>query len=374
MRITKLETFHVRPRWLFLKVHTDAGIVGLGEPILESRAKTVEAAVHELGRVIVGQDPRRVEHLYQVMTKSTFYRVGPILTSAISGVEQALWDILGKHLNVPVHQLLGGAVRDKIRVYPHVRVDPAHSDFAAELKRIMTTPGEYTAYKFGPNLASRFIESQAVLEEAAARVAAIRELLGPRIDLALDFHGRLSPANSRRFARMVEPYFPMFIEEPVLPGDTRALRDIATSTPIPVATGERLFTRAQFQDVIEQEAVAVVQPDLSHCGGIFEGRKIAAMAETRNIAVAPHCPLGPICFAASLQLAACTPNFLIQEMVTRGEDYLKTPFEVRDGYIPVPTGPGLGIELDEEKLKAGIWEGTWDSPAWHLEDGSRAEW
>lgn len=369
MKITRLELFHVRPRWLFLKLHTDAGLVGLGEPILEGRAQTVETAVRELGRMIVGQDPRRIEHLWQLMYRCTFYRGGPVLTSAISGIEQALWDILGKHLNVPVYQLLGGAVRDKVRLYG--RLNPRDDE---QTIRQAHERGRFTAYKFSWNGPMRLIETPATLEAIAAGAARLRQAIGPAVDLALDCHGRTTPAVAIRLARLMEPAGLMFMEEPVLPGDTLALKRISASTTIPIATGERLFTRWQFQDVIEQEAVAILQPDLSHVGGIFEARKIAAMAESRNLAVAPHCPLGPIALAASIQFAACTPNFLCQEHVTLGETYLKQPFVAQDGYVPIPTAPGLGVELDDEKVQAGLFAGDWDTPQQTLEDGSIAEW
>jgi galactonate dehydratase len=372
MKITRLEMFHVRPRWLFLKMHTDVGIVGLGEPIMEARALTVETAVREMERWLIGQDPRRIEHIWQTLYRSAFYRNGPVLTSALSGVEQALWDILGKSLGVPVYQLLGGRVRDKIRMYGWIRGVIAE-EYINAIKGSMREHG-FTAYKMGPIPAMRMIETPAAMARIVEFVAAVRQAAGDEIDIGIDFHGRTSPALARRLCRMIEPYHPMFVEEPVLPGDTLALKELSRATTIPIATGERLFTRWGFQDIIEQEAVAIIQPDLSHAGGILEVRKIAAMAESRNIAVAPHCPLGPIALAASLQLAACTPNFLCQEHVTLGETYLKEPFKVVNGYIDVPTKPGLGIELDDEKVQAGLFDGKWDNPKWWLEDGSFAEW
>lgn len=376
MKITKLETFHVKPRWLFLKVHTDAGIVGVGEPIVEGRALTVEAAVREMERMIRGEDPRRIEHLWQKMFRGTFYRGGPVLCSAVSGIEQALWDILGKSLNVPVWQLLGGRVRDRIRLYGRIGVDREGDAVAGIQKTLREAP--FTAYKMGVhgqfNGAFRQLETMEAVERAVEDVRIVRETVGKQIDIAIDFHGRISPPLAKQLCRGMEPYHPLFVEEPVLPGDTLALKEISRSTTIPIATGERLFTRWQFQEIIETEAVAVIQPDISHAGGIFELRKIAAMAESRNITIAPHCPLGPITLAASLQIAACTPNFICQEHVTLGEDYLKQPFVVKEGYVDVPTGPGLGIELDDEKVKAGIYPGNWETPKLSLEDGSVAEW
>ena len=372
MKITHIETVHVKPRWLFLRIHVDTGIVGLGEATLEGRSRTVETALRELEPMLIGQDPRRIEHLWQTMYRGTFYRGGPVLTSAISGVEQALWDILGKSLGVPVHQLLGGTVRDRIRVYGWIHAREGETWEQACRRALAGT--RFTAFKIGPVPASRFVETPAVVDDIAARVAVLREIAGKAIDIAVDFHGRCSGAMAIRLARLLEPYQPMFIEEPVLPGDTEGLKHVARSTTIPIAAGERLMTRWQFQELIEQRAVSILQPDLSHVGGIFEARKIAAAAEPRNMAVAPHCPLGPVALAASLQLDACTPNFLCQEHVTLGQDYLKTPFTLADGYVEVPRGPGLGIDLDDDKVEAGRFEGDWQTPRWSLEDGSFAEW
>lgn len=372
MKIVEFETLHVRPRWLFLKIHTDEGIVGLGEPTLEGRTQTVETAVHEIARYLIGEDPRQIEKHWQTIYRGTFYRGGPVLSSALSGVEQALWDILGKHLGVPVWQLLGGKVRDKIRMYGWVKGEET-GDYVENFKRSVKD-GAFTAYKLVPVPGMRMIETPDVLDRVVQNVKEVREAAPRHVDIALDFHGRTTPAVARRLARQLEPYFPMFIEEPVLPGDTAALKNIADSTVIPIAAGERLFTRWQFNDLIEQEAVAIIQPDVSHVGGIFEARKIAAMAEARNIAVAPHCPLGPIALAACLQLAATTPNHLIQEHLTLGEGYLKEPFVVEDGYIPVSEKPGLGIELDDEAVEEKDFEGDWATPHFTLEDGSFAEW
>ena len=372
MKITRFETFHVRPRWLCLRIETDNGLVGWGEPTLEGRAQTVETAVREMMRELIGQDPRRIEHHWQTLQRGGFYRGGPVLSSALSGIEQALWDILGKHLGVPVYQLLGGRVRDRIRLYGWSGGQPT-GDYVESVKKSVRAR-EFTAYKLVPVPAMSAIETPAAIDRVVELVANVRAEIGREADLALDFHGRVSPAMARLLARQLEPYQPFFLEEPVLPGDTTALLEVARSTTIPIAVGERLYTRWQFQDVIERQAVAVVQPDLSHCGGIWEARKIAAMAESRNIAVAPHCPLGPIALAASLQLAACTPNFLIQEHLTLGENLLVEPFRVVDGHIAVPEKPGLGIEIDEQALRARIFAGDWRAPQFRLPDGSYAEW
>ncbi|HEU4754235.1 MAG TPA: galactonate dehydratase, partial [Armatimonadota bacterium] len=288
-----------------------------------------------------------------------------------SGIEQAMWDLLGKSLGVPVYQLLGGACRDRIRMYAHC--GGATPEEAAAAARQRVAEG-YTALKTGiGRFPARILETPAFVEECAARFAAMREAVGPGIDLAIDFHGQVSPALAIRLAQALEPYHPMFIEEPCLPENVDTLVTVARSTSIPIATGERLFTKWAFREVLEKQAAAVVQPDLCHAGGILEGKKIAAMAECYYAAVAPHNPLGPISLAACLQLDACIPNFLVQEQVSLGEGYLREAFRVVDGYIPLPTGPGLGIELDDEAV-AALEGHDWKSPRVYHEDGSVGDW
>ncbi|MBC7365379.1 MAG: galactonate dehydratase [Undibacterium sp.] len=372
MVITRLETLHLRPRWLVVRVHTDAGLFGLGEATLEGRCLTVEAALHEMERWLVGQDPRRIEHIWQHLFRGGFYRGGPVLSSALSGIDQALWDILGKHLGVPVYQLLGGAVRDRLRLYGWMNVT-ATGDYVESAARL-AAEHKFTAFKCTLTEAMRPLESRAALHTAAEKFAEIRQRLGDAVDIGVDLHGRCSPAVSRQLAKLLEPYHPFFLEEPVLGDDPAALRDLAAATSVPLATGERLYTRWQFQELIAQRAVAIVQPDVAHAGGISELRRIAAAAEARGIAFAPHCPLGPVALAACLQVAAATPNFLCQEHVTLGETLLTRPFAVREGDAELPTGPGLGIELDEAKVAAARFDGRWDNPRFTHADGSLAEW
>lgn len=371
MKITKLETFHVKPRWLFLKISTDEGIVGWGEPIVEGRARTVETAVHELGDYLVGQDPRLINHHWQAMYRGAFYRGGPVLNSAISGVEQALWDISGKALGVPAYALLGGKCRDRIRVYAHVGGDTAAE--IGDSARARLTQG-FDAFKIGVFGALRIVETPNVLREAVTKLEAIRDAVGWDMDIAVDFHGRVSPAMAVRAAKAFEPLDLMFIEEPCLPENVDTMVTIARSTSIPVATGERLFTKWGFREVLEKQAAVILQPDVSHAGGIYETIKIGAMAESYYAAMAPHCPLGPIALAACLQADAALPNFLIQEQVTLGEDYLIKPFVVEQGYIPLPTGPGLGIEINEEAVRQGLYDGSWQTPSLRHADGSVADW
>lgn len=372
MKITRLETIFVEPRWLFLKVHTDEGIVGLGEPIVEGRARTVATAVHELGEYLIGKDPRRIEQHWQVMYRGTFYRGGPVLVSAISGIEQALWDITGKWLGVPVYQLLGGQVRDRIRVYAQCHADsPENAALAAREK----VAQGFTALKTAIEAPARIVDTKAYVKRQVRYVQAMREAVPDEVDLAVDFHGRVSPTMAIRLAHEFEEMGLLFIEEPVLPENVDALVTVARSTSIPVATGERLFTRWGFREVLEKQAAAILQPDLCHAGGIGEVKKIAAMAEVYYAAVAPHNPLGPISLASAIQVDAVIPNFLCQEQVTLGEGYLKQSFVVKDGFVDLPTGPGLGIELDEEAVASKVNDGAWQTP--HLyrdDDGSFADW
>lgn len=377
MKITDMKLFHVKPRWLFLKIETDEGISGWGEPIVEGRALTVASAVEELKRYLIGQDPLKIEHHWQVMYRGTFYRGGPVLVSAISGIEQALWDIKGKFYNMPVYEMLGGRCRDKIRMYSHCGGSTPEEIAANAVRKV---EAGFTSIKIGIDPPVKNIDSLRFVESQVAKLAAIRSAAGSELDIAIDFHGRVSPAMSIRLAQAFEPYYPMFIEEPCLPENADAMLRIAASTSIPIASGERLFTRWGFREVLEKQAIAIVQPDLCHAGGILEGKKIAAMAEVYYASIAPHNPLGPISLASCLQLDTCTPNFLIQEHPSMaeqwdlGEGYLTKPFVIQDGFITVPEGPGLGIEVNEEVLKERAYPGNWDTPLLFHEDGSFAEW
>lgn len=367
IRITKLETFKVKPRFLFLKIHTDTGIIGLGEPITEGRADTCAAAVQEIAPYLIGKDPRHIIHHWQAIYRHAFYRGGPILTSALSGIEQALWDIKGKALNVPIYELLGGPTRQRIRVYAHARTPAA--------VRIAKASG-YTAFKTGVKNArqSGIVASPQFIEEATEAFANLREAAGKDADIGIDFHGAISPQNASLLIKALEPYQPYFIEEPVNCQNVDVMAELARETHIPIATGERIFTKWGFREILEKGAASILQPDLCHAGGIFEARLIAGMAEAYYAAIAPHNPLGPISLASGLQLAASIPNFLCQEQVTLGEGYLKDPFIVKEGHIDLPTGPGLGIELDDEALADKLGH-DWLNPETYLEsDGSVVDW
>jgi galactonate dehydratase len=367
LKITKLETFLVKPRWLFLKVHTDAGIVGLGEPILEGRAKTCAAAVKEIEPYLIGKDPRQVAHHWQAIYRHAFYRGGPILTSALSGIDQALWDIKGKALGVPVYELLGGPTRRRVRVY-------AHANTPEKVKELLGRG--FTAFKTGPakRRPSRYVESSAEVRYSAEKFAELRKAAGDDADLAIDFHGATSPALAKVLIKALEPYAPMFIEEPINCQNHDVMAEIARGTHLPIATGERVFTKWGFREVLEKRAATILQPDLCHAGGITECRLIAGMAEAYYAAIAPHNPLGPISLAAGIQLAASIPNFLCQEQASLGEGYLKKPFEVKNGYVDVPTGPGLGIELDEHALADKIDHDWKNRELYDPDDGSVLDW
>ena len=339
LKVTKLETILVKPRWLFLKVHTNAGIVGLGEPITEGRALTCAEAVREIEPYLIGKDPRRVVHHWQAIYRHAFYRGGPILTSALSGIDQALWDIKGKALGVPIYELLGGPTRERVRVYAHGN--------SPEALRAGLAKG-FTAFKTGPakKRPARYIETPAAVQYAAEQFGELRRAVGNDVDIAIDFHGAISPATAKLLIKALEPYQPMFIEEPINCQENDVMAEIARGTYLPIATGERVFTKWGFREVLEKRAATVLQPDISHAGGITEVRLIAGMAEAYYATVAPHNPLGPINLASGVQIAASIPNFLCQEQVTLGEGYLKKPFTVSNGFLDLPTGPGLGIELD----------------------------
>ncbi|MFG1674099.1 galactonate dehydratase [Micromonospora sp. NPDC049282] len=379
--IARVETFLVAPRWLFVRVETSSGIVGWGEATCEGRSETVRTAVEQLSELLIGRDALRIEDHWQVLTKASFYRGGPILASAVAGLDQALWDIAGKHFGAPVHQLLGGPVRDRIRVYGWVG-----GDEPAEVRDQISAAVEtgLTAVKMNASGRMSPVASVAELNGVVQRVAAAREVLGDERDVAVDFHGRFSLATARRVAPLLEPYRPFFLEEPVVPENSHLIGEFVRATTTPVSTGERLYNRQEFLPVL-QAGIAVAQPDLSHAGGITEVRKIAALAEVYDVQLAPHCPLGPIALASCLQVGFATPNYLIQEQsigihYNLGAEVLdycldKTPLTFVDGYVERLTAPGLGIEIDEHAVRTANKRGhAWRSPTWRHPDGSYAEW
>ena len=382
MKITKITTYIVPPRWLFLKIETDEGIVGWGEPVIEGRAHTVAAAVDELSDYLIGQDPLQIEKHWQAMYRGAFYRGGPILMSAIAGVDQALWDIKGKYHDAPIHQLLGGQVRDRIRVYAWVGGDRPDAIVASANAAI---EGGFKATKMNITEEMQIVDTMATVDQAVERMAGLREAVGNKLDIAVDFHGRVHAPMAKVLIKALEPYSPFFIEEPVLSEHLEAMAELRKNTHIPIATGERLFSRFDYKRVFTLGAADIIQPDLSHAGGITECKKIADMAEAWDIGLAPHCPLGPIALAACLQVDAVCQNAFIQEQ-SQGihynqsndlTDYLVDPsvFHYKDGYVDIPQKPGLGIEIDEEVVieRAKIGH-RWRNPLWQHADGSIAEW
>lgn len=382
MKIKSYELFQVPPRWLFLKIETDEGIIGWGEPVIEGKAATVKTAVDELMEYLVGKDPMHIEDHWNVMYRAGFYRGGPILMSAIAGIDQALWDIKGKYYNAPVHQLLGGKARDKMKVYSWIGGDrPAEVGDAA---RKMAEQG-FLAVKMNATEELQYIDSYEKIDAAIQRIAAVREAGGPGMGIGIDFHGRVHKPMAKILAKELEPFRPMFIEEPVLPENNEDLREIARHVAIPIATGERMFSKWQFKTLLKEGYADIIQPDVSHAGGITECKKIISMAEAFDVAAAPHCPLGPIALAACLQVDATCHNAFIQEQslgihYNQGSDLLdyladKTVFQYKDGYVEIPSKPGLGIEINETHVRKMAEEGhNWRNPVWRHTDGSVAEW
>lgn len=380
--IDQIELFKVPPRWLFLKVTLRNGLVGWGEPVVEGRADTVQAAVEELKPYLLGQDARRIEDLWQVLYRGGFYRGGPILMSAISGIDQALWDLRGKSLGVPVYELLGGAVRDRMKIYSWIGGDRPENVADAARERVKAG---FQAVKMNASSDMEWIDTPRKVDEIIERASLVREAVGNEVGIGIDFHGRIHRGMAKSIMRELEPIKPMFIEEPVLAENNESLVVLQQMTSVPIATGERMFSRWDFKRLFEDRSVDIIQPDLSHAGGISEVRRIATMAEAYDVAIAPHCPLGPISFAAALHLDFVSINAFIQETSMgihyNGEidliDYVKNKevLNVESGYISRWDQPGLGIEIDEEKVREMAQIGhSWKNPIWRNADGSFAEW
>jgi galactonate dehydratase len=363
-----LETFLVKPRWIFLKIHTDEGVVGLGEPLLEGRALTIQTAIKEIEPYLIGKDPRQVVHHWQAIYRHAFYRGGPILTSALSGIDQALWDIKGKLLGVPVYELFGGPTRDRVRIY-------GRASNAEDMKKRKQVG--YTVIKTGvaKKQPAGIVENPAFVKYAVDNFASLREAGGDEMDIGIDFHGAISPQTAKLLIKELEPFQPMFIEEPCQAQNVDVMANIARGTHLPIATGERIFTKWGFREILEKGAASILQPDICHAGGLTECRLIAGMAEAYYAAIAPHNPMGPISLACGLHLAASIPNFLVQEQVSLGDGYLKNPFKLQsDGSVMIPQGPGLGVELDEDALEDKIGH-DWKNPeSYHPFDGSVVDW
>jgi galactonate dehydratase len=380
--IEKIELFKVPPRWFFLKMTTKDGVVGWGEPVVEGKADTVEACVHELSQYVLGRSPNAIEDIWQTLYRGGFYRGGPILMSALAGIDQALWDIKGKTLGVPVHELLGGAVRQKMKMYCWIGGDDP--DVVLQQAQDKVEQG-YKGVKMNTTGAFEWIDSVKKIKSVTKNIALLRQEFGYNLDIALDFHGRIHKGMVKPLIDELEPYAPMFIEEPVLSENSDALKHIYSHTSIPIAMGERMYSRWDFKEVLQKGLVDIIQPDLSHAGGISEVRRIAAMAEAYDVALAPHCPLGPISLASALHIDFTCINAFIQESslgIHYNEgydllDYMENPevFDLKDGYISLLEEPGLGIRIDEKKLRDAQKVGhKWSNPVWRNNDGSIAEW
>jgi galactonate dehydratase len=379
MKITKIEQFFPRKRTRLVKITTDEGLVGWGETTLEGRPRSTCAAVEEMADYLVGKDPLRIEHHWQHLYRSSFFRGGPVVMSALSGIDQALWDIAGKAFGVPSYRLMGGEVRDRIRVYAHWGIhdlSPEGLDRSRARLETLQTMG-YTAYKGGPGGTWRAHEPPAVIDGFVKRAYLMREWVGPDIELCFDFHGKMTPGLAVEVCQELKGMRPMFVEEPVPQENVDALKLVSDQVPFPIATGERLLTRWGFREIFEKHAVSLIQPDGSHVGGISELKKVANMAEVYYMHIMPHCAIGPVAFAACMQVDAVVPNFLIQEQVDAclGEGLLQHDWIVKDGFIDLPAKPGLGFDIDEDAAERTIdyaeeLGGYFTYPS----DGSVADW
>lgn len=382
MKIIKVNTYLVRPRWGFVEILTDEGITGWGEAVLEGHARTVLACVHEMEDYLIGADPGNIEDIWTILYRAGFYRGGGIMMSAIAGIDQALWDIKGKRFGVPVYELMGGALRNKMRVYSWIGGDRPSDVGAAALAK---KEEGFTAIKMNATEELQFIDSYDKIDAVLERVDAIRQSCGKHFGIAIDFHGRVHKPMAKILAKKLEQFDPMFIEEPVLCENMENFAEIAASCNIPIATGERLYSRWDYKRLFEKGGIDIIQPDLSHAGGITEVKKIASMGEAYDIALAPHCPLGPIALSACLQVDATCYNAVIQEQSIGIHynkdksvlDYImnKKDFLFEDGYVKLPVRPGLGVEVNRELvLEENANPHNWKNPLWRHEDGSVAEW
>ena len=382
MKITAVNTYFVRPRWGFVEIITDSGLAGWGEAVLEGHALAVLSCVQEYKDYLIGMDPARIEDIHATIYRAGFYRGGGVLMSALSGIDQALWDIKGKVFGVPVYQLMGGACRDRMKVYSWIGGDRPSDVGAAAKER---KDAGFSAIKMNATEELQMIDSYDKVDAVLERVAAIREACGKYFGIAIDFHGRVHKPMAKVLAKKLEEFDPMFIEEPVLCENMEVFGEIAAACNIPIATGERLFTKYDFKRLLQAGGVDIIQPDLSHAGGITEVKKIASMAEAYDVALAPHCPLGPIALAACLNVDAVSYNAVIQEQsigihynvgksvldyVTNQDD-----FKFVDGFVELPKLPGLGVEVNRELvIKENKTPHNWKNPVWRHADGSVAEW
>ncbi|MCQ2413258.1 MAG: galactonate dehydratase [Clostridia bacterium] len=382
MKITNVQTYFVRPRWGFVEIETDNGLTGWGEAVLEGHCSAVLACVQEMKTYLIGNDPMRIEDIWSTLYRAGFYRGGGVLMSAIAGIDQALWDIKGKAFGAPVYELMGGRCRDRMKVYSWIGGDrPSDVGKAAKEKQ----DAGFCAIKMNATEELQMIDTYDKIDAVLERVAAIREACGKYFGIAIDFHGRVHKPMAKVLAKKLEEFDPMFIEEPVLCENMESFAEIAACCNIPIATGERLFSKWDFKRLLNAGGISIIQPDLSHAGGITEVKKIAAMAESYDVALAPHCPLGPIALAACLNVDATSYNAVIQEQsigihYNVGKsvlDYVHNTkdFEFKDGFVELPKLPGLGVDVNKELvIEENKTPHEWKNPVWHHADGSVAEW
>jgi galactonate dehydratase len=381
MIITDVIVYTVKPRWIFVKIVTDEGIDGWGEMVSGTKTETVVAGAKEMAKRLIGRNPLEIETLWQELYR-VFFRGGPINMTIISGLEIALWDIKGKYYQAPIYDLMGGAARERIKVYSWIGGDRP-SDVVKDAKDRVDRG--FDSVKMNATEELHYIDNFKKIDEVVARVAALREAFGNDLNIGVDFHGRVHKPMAKVLAKELEPYRPMFLEEVVLCENQEAFKEVAEHVVTPLATGERLYTRWGFKDILKSGYIDIIQPDVALAGGIMETRKIIAMAEAYDIAAAPHAPYGPIALAATLQIDSCSPNVFIQEQslgihYNKGFDLLdfvenKEIFQYQDGFIGLPDKPGLGLIIDEEKVKEVSMEGLyWSNPNWKHYDGTKAEW
>ena len=382
MKITEVNTYFVRPRWGFVEIITDEGLSGWGEAVLEGHCDTVLSCVQEYKPYLIGKDPSRIEDISATIYRAGFYRGGGVMMSALSGIDQALWDIKGKHFGAPAYELMGGALRERMKVYSWIGGDRPSDTGAAALEK---KNAGFTAVKMNATEELQMIDSYNKVDAVLERVAAIRESCGKHFGIAIDFHGRVHKPMAKILAKKLEEFDPMFIEEPVLCENMEEFKEIARASNIPIATGERLYTKYDYKRLLQEGGVDIIQPDLSHAGGLTEVKKIAAMAEAYDVALAPHCPLGPIALAACLNIDATCYNAVIQEQsigihYNVGKSVLdyalnKEDFRFTEGFLDLPKKPGLGIEVNKELVvEENKTPHRWKNPVWHHADGSVAEW
>lgn len=381
MKITDVIVYTVRPRWIFVKIVTDEGIEGWGEMVSGTKTETVVAGAKEMAKRLIGRNPLEIETLWQELYR-VFFRGGPINMTVISGLEIALWDIKGKYYQAPIYDLMGGAARERIKVYSWIGGDRP-GDVVKDAKDRVERG--FDSVKMNATEELHYIDNFKKIDEVVARVAALREAFGNDLNIGVDFHGRVHKPMAKVLAKELEPYRPMFLEEVVLCENQEAFKEVAEHVVTPLATGERLYTRWGFKDILKSGYIDIIQPDVALAGGIMETRKIIAMAEAYDITAAPHAPYGPIALAATLQIDSCSPNVFIQEQslgihYNKGFDLLdfvenKEIFQYQDGFIGLPDKPGLGLIIDEEKVKEVSMEGlSWSNPNWKHYDGTKAEW